>query len=308
MPMKIDRLLSITIYLLNNESVSARQLAQHFQVSVRTIQRDMITLSQAGIPVFANSGKTGGYAILPEFKLKNHLLKDADKQLILKALKSLNTSYSNSTLEELIRKYLTLTGENNSQPVFWDFGVTRENAVVQEYNIFLENAIKQNRTIRFHYRNAEGVESERRAQPLAVHYKWYAWYLFFYDLEKLDYRTCKVARMSELQISQDRCTVQHDEVEKLMKESEQKYYRTCSEIEVQCREEEKALLKEYFPDEEFEELPDGKYRMFLHVPQKERLWQALLLSFGNRVKVIGPQEYREKLIRTAQDFLSNYDI
>lgn len=102
--------------------------------------------------------------------------------------------------------------------------------------------------------------------------------------------------------------IDHGDIKKLMKESEQAYYRTSIPVEVQFANEETALMEEYFPDCPIEQISEDTKRMFIDVPAKERLWKALLLSFGNKVKVIGPEEYRKELIQTAQNFLSNYDI
>ncbi len=90
---KIDRLLEIIIYLLNHDHVPASYLAERFHVSVRTIQRDMISISSIGIPVYADAGKNGGYSILPNYKIKNTDIRDDEQQLVVKALKSLATSY-----------------------------------------------------------------------------------------------------------------------------------------------------------------------------------------------------------------------
>ena len=92
-----------------------------------------------------------------------------------------------------------------------------------------------------------------------------------------------------------------------MKGSEQAYYKTCIPIEIQFLHEDAALMKEYFPDCAVEEISETKSRMILEVPAKERLWKALLLSFGDRVTVVGPEEYKKELILTAKKFLSNYD-
>ena len=100
----------------------------------------------------------------------------------------------------------------------------------------------------------------------------------------------------------------HGDVKKLMEESEQAYYRTSIHIEVQFANEETALMEEYFPDCLIERISEDTKRMFIDVPAKERLWKALLLSFGNKVKVVGPEEYKKELIQTARNFLSNYDI
>lgn len=92
-----------------------------------------------------------------------------------------------------------------------------------------------------------------------------------------------------------------------MKESEQNYYKTCINIEVHFEEQESGLIQEYFPDCQIEKMMNGVCRTFIGVPAKERLWKALLLSFGDRVKVVAPEEYKRELIDTARNFLSNYD-
>ena len=92
-----------------------------------------------------------------------------------------------------------------------------------------------------------------------------------------------------------------------MKESETAYYQTCIPIEIHFAKEEQSLMEEYFPDCPVEPIDEKTCRLFLHVPENERLWKALLLSFGDRVQVVGPDSYRRSLIETAEKFLSNYD-
>lgn len=141
--MKTDRILGIIIYLMNHDNVSASYLAERFHVSVRTIQRDMISISAIGVPIYSESGKNGGYSILTTYKIKNSELRSAEQQMIIKALESLATSYTNDTLKTLIEKYNAIVQKEGGQKVFWDFGVTKENADVQSKNQLLEHAIEQ---------------------------------------------------------------------------------------------------------------------------------------------------------------------
>lgn len=306
--MKVDRILGIIICLLNHDHVPASYLAQRFHVSVRTIQRDMVSISSIGIPVYADAGKNGGYSILPHYKIKNAEIRDDEQQLVIKALESLATSYTSDSLKLLIEKYNSLIEKEGGQKIFWDFSVTKENRQVQNMNGMLERAISEKKYISFDYRNANGERSHPAIQPLAIHYKWYAWYLFAYEEQRRDYRTFKVARMDHLIIEEERYNQEHGVIEERMRESEQAYYQTCIHIEVRFDRDESGLIKEYFPDCSIEEMEDGGCRTYIDVPAKERLWKALLLSFGGRVKVIGPEDYRDELITTAQNFLSNYDI
>ncbi len=228
--MKVDRILEIIIYLFNHDNVPASYLAERFHVSVRTIQRDIVSISSIGIPVYAEGGKYGGYSILPTYKMKNSDIRNDEQQMIMKALESLATSYTNDTLKSLLEKYNAIIEKQGGQKVFWDFGVTRENNQVQAINALLEKAIAERRHITFDHRNASGEKSNPYVEPLAIHYKWYAWYLFAYSPEKKQYRTYKVARIQNLSINETSSVMEHGNIEKLMKDSEKAYYQTCYDI------------------------------------------------------------------------------
>ena len=306
--MKLERILEIIIYLLNHEKVSAKYLAEYFDVSVRTIQRDMVSIAEAGIPVYTLGGRYGGYAVLENYKIKNINIKNSEQQIIISALESLATSYTNDKLNSLIEKYNAIIEKEGGQKVFWDFSVTKENKKVQDSNMLLEKAIGGKNHIVFDYRNSEGKTSHVCAEPLAIHYKWYAWYLFAYVKETKEYRTFKVARMQNLVLSKERSFIKHGDIQQKMKEAELAYYKTCIDIEIIFSEKEIPLIEEYFPDSVIEKLSSQKCKTHIHVPAKERLWKALLLSFGDKVKIVSPINYQEELIKAAKSFLSNYDI
>lgn len=141
--MKTDRILGIIIYLMNQDNIQASYLAERFHVSVRTIQRDMVSISAIGIPIYSESGENGGCSILPTYKIKNSEIRSDEQQMIVKALESLATSYTNDTLKILIEKYNAIVQKEGGQKVFWDFCVTEENADVQSKNRLLEHAIGQ---------------------------------------------------------------------------------------------------------------------------------------------------------------------
>ena len=306
--MKLERILEIIIYLLNHEKVSAKYLAEYFDVSVRTIQRDMVSIAEAGIPVYTLGGRYGGYAVLENYKIKNINIKNSEQQIIISALESLATSYTNDKLNSLIEKYNAIIEKEGGQKVFWDFSVTKENKKVQDSNMLLEKAIGGKNYMVFDYRNSEGKTSHVCAEPLAIHYKWYAWYLFAYLKETKEYRTFKVARMQNLVLAKERSFIKHGDIQQKMKEAELAYYKTCIDIEIIFSEKEIPLIEEYFPDSVIEKLSSQKCKTHIHVPAKERLWKALLLSFGDKVKIVSPINYQEELIKTAKTFLSNYDI
>lgn len=304
--MKIDRLLGIIINLLNQETMTAKQLAEKFEVSIRTIQRDMDSISMAGVPIVSNTGMNGGYSILSSYKLENQFIKKEDYRIIIMALKSLNTGYESSQLEQIIEKYIALTN-GHSQNVFLDYSVAREDNRVQKNNKRIERSIDEHTQIIFDYRNVSGVLSHRNVQPLALRFQWYGWYLFGFDLDKNSYRTFKIARIRNLETTG--IIFQYDvDIEELLKRNDKAYTQTCENIKVWCHKDSIDVIEEYFPEVEKRFLDDGHYIINLHVPPNERLWQAMLLSMGDKVKIIEPEYYRQKLIGISLKFLSNYDI
>lgn len=302
--LKNERQLEIIIYLLNHSSVTSKQLAEKFEVSERTIMRDMDSISMAGVPIISNTGRNGGYSILEDYKIRNQFIRKDDFNIIIMALKSLNTGYKSDKLEYIIEKYLSLGGKQK-QNVMLDFSVCGENQKIQFFNKQLESAIEHSSIIKFTYKNIQGISSEKIVEPLILRFQWYAWYLFAYDTEKKDFRTYKIARIENLIITDSYFSNNYD-IQMILAEHDRNYSSLCEKIEIICRKDYISVVREYFPDSEVS-VKDGKYKINFYVPTQERLWKALLLSLGDNVKIIAPEKYRLELIETAKKFISNYD-
>lgn len=305
MTLRIDRLLGIILLLLNNKSLSGKQLSERFGVSIRTIQRDITTLCMAGIPIVSNSGSKGGYSILDSYKLENDFIKKEDFSIIIMALKSLSTSYENNRLNQILDKYLSVS-KNNNPLVFLDYGVTKEGHTIQEKNKLLEQCIGEKTQVTFDYKNAYGEKSMRIVNPLLLHFKWYSWYLLSFDNERQDYRTFKVVRMDNVLPTKHtfQCV---QNVYEILREQEQDYYKNCEHIIVSCSSGNIDLLEENFPDADFIQQKDGSWIMDLYVPPAEKMWQSLLIGLGDSIKIIEPAYYRKRLINIAKKFIANCD-
>jgi len=189
-----------------------------------------------------------------------------------------------------------------------DFGIARENQQVQKRNQMLRQAIETKALVQFFYRDAQGKETQRLVEPLAIQYKWYSWYLFAWSVPQEAYRTFKIARVHKLQVTAEKSDRKHLAVKELMEQSDRAYRGTCITLEVDFNKNDTCLMEEYFPDSRIEEQSEEKSRIWIQVPPGERLWKALLLSMGDHVEVVSPEACRNELIETAQKFLSNYDI
>ena len=304
--MKIDRLIGITMYLLNRDMISARELAERFEVSVRTIVRDMESLSKAGIPVFSSTGAKGGYSILDTFKLNKSIANVDDYLNIVTAVKGMCSAYENKKLDMTLEKLLAVNTGNEQHSVILDFNAARENDRVNESLPVIEQAITAKRRLEFDYTDSVNHGSHRITEPLLLTYKWYAWYVFAYCTEKKAYRLFKAARISNPMIAKQSFFHLHHNSSELLEAHLNKDRRTYWNIKLLCRAEVKTPVNEYLGGTVVEEYENGDFVILLHLPENERMWFSLLLGFGSKIKVLEPQELKNRLLQNACDLQSLY--
>ncbi|MEG2656928.1 MAG: YafY family protein [Clostridium sp.] len=208
--MKIDRLISIIMVLLNNERVSAIELAKMFEVSTRTIYRDIETISLAGIPITTYNGANGGISIMEEYKVDNKLFTTSDISTILMGLSSVSTTLSNKdvigTLEKvksLLPKEKVKDIELRANQITIDLTTWMGNKSFQ-YNIEkVKRALNCNKYLQFEYYGASGNKNKRVIEPYKLILKENNWYIQGYCTLKEDFRVFKLSRISNLEILEE---------------------------------------------------------------------------------------------------------
>lgn len=150
---KTDRLYAITLYLLNHGKTSASELAKHFEVSIRTIQRDIDALCQAGIPIFAITGSNGGYEISDTFQMNNQLVSKEDFAYIATALQGLKTVTNNKQASGILEK-ISAISKNTELGMVLDFSVLREGD--EKLLQLLQSAVANKQPLKFSYTNNNG--------------------------------------------------------------------------------------------------------------------------------------------------------
>jgi len=289
--LKIDRLLGITMYLLNRDIVSAKELAEKFEVSVRTIVRDIESLSIAGIPISSSTGAFGGYEILDTFKLNKQMTTVDDYLFIITALKGLCSAYDNKKINATLEKMLA-TGyyKDYEQRIFIDFSVVNEGNNIPEYVREIEEMIRTKIIIKFNYTNSAGIKNHRIVEPLALNYRWHAWYLLAFCLYKNDYRFFKLNRLTDLIVTDESTTHEHGNISDLLEQQWNNDTRRCFDVKLLCKKDAKTAILEYIRGEIVEELKNGDFIISTNYIENERMWFSLLLGFGNMVKVLEPPE------------------
>lgn len=303
--MKIDRLLGITIYLLNHKKVNAEVLAKHFEVSVRTIIRDINSLCMAGIPVISSYGSDGGYELQNTFKMERQLAEVTDYSYIVTALKGFATAYNSKELNSTLQKIQTISDEIQTN-VILDFGALSEKKDINHRLLILEQAVKESHTVLFSYTNSDNIQKDFEVEPIATMYKWYNWYLLCYFPKYKDYRIFKLVRMDNISITAQRNSMVHNvEYAKEQLESQadnRKYFN----IKLYCCSDIKSKCMEYLKGDIESEFENGDFIFTFSVPENEMFWYGVLLSFGNKIKVLEPQVLQNKILKTCQEILQEY--
>jgi len=299
--MKLDRLLGILTVLLQNDRVTAPYLAEKFEVNRRTINRDIDSLCQAGIPVITHQGTGGGISIAEGFKLDKSILTVYELSGIIAALKGIGSVSEKSSIERTLNKL----GANSDavvsiyEPVIIDLASYYKGDLTSKIEA-IKHAILDRRHIEFDYYYDKG-ESHRRIEPYFVIFQWTAWYVFGFCLERQDWRLFKLLRLWNLSVCNE-----HFSMREIPPEKRDFNVRLTDEIKLVAIFDSsvKYQLIETYGLDCFCETDEGLI-FELGFTNHDYLvhW---LLGFGNRVKVIEPKSIVEDIKTVAGHILSSY--
>ncbi len=292
--------------MMRQGTVTAAELAERFEVSVRTIYRDMDTLSAAGIPIYAKKGKNGGICLTEQFVLNKMLLTKDEQQEILSGLVSLR-----ETKAEAGENILQKLGEFfRTDPVDWlaidlsDWSGSR----VQLYEN-IKNAILARRLLQFDYYGKNGQMRRRTVEPVKLLFKEYTWYLKAYCRERKDWRLFKLFRIKRLSVQEEtfvpraECISQEDAQQG--HEIQMGLNMNMTVVDVRIDKREAYRVYDRFEEEEIEVLPDGNFMVHFHLTMDD--WgYGVLLSFGPSAEVLAPEAVRQEMKRRVQQMAKWY--
>ena len=209
--MRADRLLSILLLLQVRQRVTAGELAQRLEVSERTIYRDMDALSSAGIPVFAERGHGGGWGLVDRYQTNLTGLNRAEiEALFLQPsglLADLGLDKASTTALIKLLAALPSTRRRDAEYVRQRIHVdgagwfhTKESV---PFLSTLQEAVWQERKLRFSYQRSDGKVVERVVDPLGLVVKGRVWYLIAAVEDGM--RTYRVSRVQEAQVTDQPC-------------------------------------------------------------------------------------------------------
>lgn len=299
--MKLDRLLGILTVLLQSDRVTAPELAEKFEVTRRTIGRDIDALCQAGIPIVTHQGAGGGIAIAEGFKLDKSVLTSAELSGIIAALKGLGSVSDRSNIERTLDK-LHANSEavvSLREPVIIDLGSHYKEQLTGKIEC-IKRAVLEARLIEFDYYYEKG-ESHRRIEPYFVIFQWASWYVFGFCLERQDWRMFKLLRLWNLSLCDETYTPREIPPER------RDFDRNAPDdfkLVALFDPSERYKLIEFYGLNCYTETEHGLLFEFGFTNSDFLI--SWLLGFGGKVKVLEPGFIADELKTAARNILSRY--
>ncbi len=297
--MQINRLFEIIYILLEKKNVTAKEFAEHFEVSTRTIYRDIETLSSAGIPVYMSKGKNGGISLVSGYILNKTILTDEEKVNILSSLKAVSTVNTNKQ-DSAIDKLSAMFGDKNTDWIEVDFSHWSDGDKERELFNKIKNSIINRTTVDFSYSNGKGETTKREVEPLKLCFRGQDWYFYGFCLQKNDYRFFKLKRVSNFTVTENKFK---RETPKQIFINEKHYVENPDKVTLKISKKLSFRVYDEFPEYKLDE--NGDFIVNAVIWDKDWIY-SYISTYGNMAKIIEPEHIRKKYIEFLQESLKVY--
>jgi len=297
----VDRLLGIITILLNNEKIKAKYLAEKFEVSVRTIYRDIEDICKAGVPIITFQGGDGGIGIVKEYKLDKSVLTKSELENILIGLKSIQSMFIDKNidllLEKLNPKREDVISVNN---IIIDLASFHQSSLREKIEL-IRKAIDERKELFFRYYSKHGI-FERNIEPYLVIFRLSAWNVLGFCKEENDFILFKLTRMTDIIISDTIFNVRDIPEEKLKKKD---FFNDKYTVTMLIDRSLEYKLIDYIEFSSYEITEDNRIKVDMPYINYEFIIE-LILSFGDKVEVLSPKHVIEDLKIRVENILNKY--
>ncbi|MEJ8545306.1 helix-turn-helix transcriptional regulator [Brevibacillus borstelensis] len=306
--MRVDRLLSMVLIISKKGTVTGKELAEHFEVSLRTIYRDIEKIAEAGIPIAAIGGKGGGYYLMDNYNVNNLFLNKKEAHALMAVMNHLRFLFGkNESFNDIVLKFENThkqeAGKTDQLRIQMShFG--RENEL-QQYLFLLNKAIEENKLVVFDYSNRKMEYSERTAEPVQIEFSNGHWYLIAFCRTRNDYRRFKLVRVKNLRMgsSFEKRNASREEIRKIIEDS---YHRRSIKVALKFSYRMGEQLTEYFQRENIRQTEDSHFIVEDYFPYEDGLLKYIL-GFGKECEVVAPAYLREALKKYVKELLAPYN-
>ena len=300
--MQINRLFEIVYILLDKKTITAKELSEHFEVSVRTIYRDIDTLSIAGIPIYTNKGKGGGISLIDDFVLNKSVLSEKEQNEILMSLQSLN-AMKFLDVEPVLKRLSTIFNKESTNWIDVDFSQWgSDDSEKEKFNI-LKTAILSTKIVSFDYFSSYGEKTLRTVEPLKLVFKGQGWYLYGFCRLKGEFRIFKITRIKNLNLLNE--TFKRDIPIDIWGEGDKSYKNKMVTLILKIDERMAYRLYDEFDQENIVKNSDGSFTATTTFPEGDWIY-GYVMSYGEYAEVIEPKDIREIIKRKFEEGLKKY--
>lgn len=309
--MKVDRLISIIMVLLDKDRIGAQELADLFEVSLRTIYRDIDAINMAGIPVCSIPGVGGGFEIMPGYKIDKNVFSTADLSALLMGLSSLSGMVQGDEMAHALAKVRSFIPADKAKDIELkvnqiciDLSPWMGSGNTQSYIEMIKAALQENKVLSFEYIAHHGNKTARTVEPYQLVLKGSHWYFQGYCLKRNDYRLFRLSRMSNLQVQEDIFTP------RVYQKPILDFAETLETMQIKIKlRVHKSVIDRVLDFCSYECFtPDGIEHYIVNFPFIENdYYYSILFSFGNQCECLEPLHIRTEIKRRLHDMAVLYE-
>lgn len=296
--MQINRLFEIVYLLLEKNCITAKELSEHFGVSVRTIYRDIDILSTANIPIYTNKGKGGGISLLENFVLDKSILSEEEQNQILFALQSLEKLNVNNE-KKALEKLSMLFNKGTKNWIEIDFSNWGTDSTQNEKFNKIKESIINSKVIEITYFNSYGEENKRQIEPLQIWFKDKSWYIKAFCRLKQDYRIFKITRIRDVKVLDE-----HFKKELPIEKEKKQNFKVIS-LKLEISKEMAYRVYDEFEKENISKNENGDFIITIDYPENEWVY-GYILSFGEYAKILSPKYAKDIVKKRLDKTIKNY--
>ncbi len=306
--MRADRLLSIIIIISQRGQVTGKELSEHFEVSLRTIYRDIDKICEAGVPIAAAGGKGGGYSIMGNYNLNNLFLNKKEMEPLIAVMDNLKFLFGkNEQFNDIMLKFEAIRNDRSQENDkliinMSHFSMEQE---LREYLFLINRAIEEERLLKFDYINRRMEYSKRIIEPIQIEFAEGHWHIIAFCRTRGDYRKFKLVRIRNMELGEGfiRKPISREEIKNIFKQS---YDKRSILVTLRFSNKIGEQLSEYFPKDKIKPIEEGGYMVEDFFPEDEGL-KRFILSFGEECEVMAPQKLREDIFEYIKKIIIKYN-
>ena len=300
---RLNRLTAILTQLQSKRHITAEEIANRFEISLRTVYRDIRALEEAGVPLTGETGK--GYSLVEGYRLPPVMFDEKEAYSLLLAEKviekftdreiSLRFQSALIKIKSVLKdRQKTALNHLDEQVVYYNRDMnTPDNKGLAIQGIL--TSLSDFRVLQFNYTTFLKEEITSRAvEPVGMYFSKENWYLIAYCKLREDYRTFRIDRIRDLQVTEKKFTTNHPSLKSYLKKMEEGHQLTKIVIQMEASHVKFIDSHKYNQGFVMQENIEQKVQLTFMVGSIE-FFARWIISLADIVTIISPSTLSDRL-------------